>query len=194
MSDRTQTRIDFLIRSGLAANPDKLAWYRKVFADPEKSVKDFNLREPVGDVLERLLHLVFSDDVIYNRIRTLLLRRKSKSLSHKMSEESLLSLVEKSVEFDVPVDVLIDVYQRGFLEEGRNIPADQNAFNRVNSFLSGGKALELDRDILDEYFIDEETKKKKVYNPVLNTVSKVLKHSFSNPDKGKKPPVKKKKK
>lgn len=197
MNLRSNQRIDYLVRLGLVSEPEKLLWYRKVFQSPKQAVKEFNLRPYVGETLEGLVDLIFNDDLLYNRIRTLLSRKKMKTLPNNMTEDALRSLTEKSVEFDVPLDVLVDVYQRGFLEEGRQIGPDQNAFNRVNSFLQGGRALELDRDLLDEYFILEEEVKKatrKPIHPTIRTLNRVMRWSASNPDLKKKPKLKPKKK
>jgi hypothetical protein len=130
--------------------------------------------------------------MIYNRIKTLLTRRKMRDTPHNMTEDALKSLMEKTIEFDVPLDILIDVYQRGFMEEGRNISPDQNGFNRVNSFVSGGRALELDRDLLDEHY-SREIVEKRMPSPTRNTLSRIMKHSVSNPDKIIKPKKKPKK-
>lgn len=181
MSNNNQQKIDFLIKSGLGSDINKLPFYRKVLMQPEAAVKSYTIyREYITELLCHLVHFL-DDEVIYNRVRTLLIRRHHHH--HHMSEQALKALIEKAVEQDVPVDILIDVYQRGFLEEGRQIDPDQNGFNRVNSFLSGGKALDLDRDLLDEYYIEEESKdkkkkkKSKPYNPTLYTIAKVMKNS-----------------
>jgi hypothetical protein len=182
-NDQKTKKIDFLIKLGIG-DQEHLPYYREVLLDPEKAVRVVRCRDYVSKVLIRLVHMMTEDDILYNRIRSILLRKARKLMPENMSDHALKSLIEKSVESEVPVDVLVDVYQRGFFEEGRQIDPEQNGFNRVNSFLAGGKALDLDRDILDEYYITEQAKDKKKkprpYNPVLRTVSKVLKNSNLN--------------
>lgn len=183
-NDQKTKKIDFLIKLGLG-DQEHLSFYREVLLEPEKAVRDVRCRDYVSKVLVRLVHMMTEDDILYNRIRSILLRKARKLMPENMSDHALKSLIEKSIDSEVPLEVLVDVYQRGFFEEDRQIDPEQNGFNRVNSFLAGGKALDLDRDILDEYYIIEQTKKDKKkkprpYNPVLRTVSKVLKHSNLN--------------
>ena len=183
-----QSKIDVLIRL-IAARPEKLQYYRQIFSKPSQAIKDFNIRPYAGEVIDDLVDIILSDEVVYNRIRTILTRKKSKKSG--IHEDAMKSLIEKSVDRDVPIEVLVEVYNRGLYEEGKEIDAEQNAFNRVNSFLAGGKALDMDRDLLDQWYKEEsevevnEAAKKKKYNPLLHTVNRILKNSISNPDRGK---------
>jgi hypothetical protein len=190
-TDQQLKKVDILIKLGLG-DQEHLAWYRKVLLEPEAAVKDVRIRQYVSPVIVALVHMMMSDDILYNRVKALLMRKKKKQLPENLTDDAMKALVEKSAERDVPLDVLVEVYQRGFYEEGRDLDPDQNGFNRVNSFLSGGKALDLDRDLLDEYYSIEEaakaTGKKKPtrrYNPVLRVVGKILKASLVNVDNNK---------
>ena len=60
-----------------------------------------------------------------------------------------LSLYKKSKKSGYPINVLEEVYRRGLLSEQSNhAPSKKiNAFNRVNSFVAGGKAALLDEDL-----------------------------------------------
>jgi hypothetical protein len=74
--------------------------------------------------------------------------------NYELTSAELKSLQEKAIEHDLPVEDLETVYRRGVaawedLEE-TDLTFQQFAFNRVNSFLSGGAAYDLDYDIVLE--------------------------------------------
>lgn len=69
-----------------------------------------------------------------------------------LSGKQIQSLYKKSKNSGIPFDVLEQVYQRGYnswhpLHEET---AEQIAFNRVNSFVAGGAAIQLDYDLLED--------------------------------------------
>lgn len=61
------------------------------------------------------------------------------------------SLVKKSNKSGINVEILGEVYNRGWdaWDESMNISQSQFAFGRVNSFISGGQALEEDLDLME---------------------------------------------
>lgn len=63
-----------------------------------------------------------------------------------------LSLYKKSVNSGVPANILEEIYSRGLQtwNESFGSSPEQFAFDRVNSFISGGFATMLDEDLLDE--------------------------------------------
>ena len=63
-----------------------------------------------------------------------------------LSPKQILSLYKKSEYSHIPFDTLKEVYQRGYSES----LSEQVAFNRVNSFIYGGKAVELDEDLTEK--------------------------------------------
>ena len=63
-----------------------------------------------------------------------------------LSPKQILSLYKKSQYSEIPFDTLKEVYQRGYSES----LSEQVAFNRVNSFIYGGKAAELDKDLSEK--------------------------------------------
>lgn len=69
-----------------------------------------------------------------------------------ISEQEEHKLIENSEYFEIPVDILFEVYERGFLDwtDDKPVTPNQWAFARVNSFIHGGRALELDEDLLCE--------------------------------------------
>jgi len=60
-----------------------------------------------------------------------------------LTPKQVISLYKKSQYSEIPFDTLKEVYQRGYAES----LSEQAAFNRVNSFIYGGKAAELDEDL-----------------------------------------------
>jgi hypothetical protein len=79
-----------------------------------------------------------------------------------ISESAETSLKFKSFKTGVPYDVLAEVYQRGIADWNKidytTQTAQQWAFARVNSFVSGGKAFEMDSDLheqIQDLLLDE---------------------------------------
>lgn len=64
------------------------------------------------------------------------------ALSHKQA----LSLYKKSKQSGISFDVLEEVYRRGMHAH----QDEQQAFNRVNSFIAEGKAYEMDKDLVEK--------------------------------------------
>ena len=60
--------------------------------------------------------------------------------------KQILSLYKKSEYSGIPFDILKEVYRRGYTLS----LSEQIAFDRVNSFIYGGAAVELDKDLLEE--------------------------------------------
>ena len=66
-----------------------------------------------------------------------------------LTDKAKLSLYKKSQNSGYSIDILEEVYRRGhqcWTEEFGNNP-EQFAFERVNSFIAGGFAVELDEDL-----------------------------------------------
>lgn len=66
-----------------------------------------------------------------------------------LTTEQKLSLYKKSQKSGISTDVLEEVYRRGYIiwNESFGQTAEQFAFDRVNSFIAGGFAAELDEDL-----------------------------------------------
>jgi LysM repeat protein len=74
------------------------------------------------------------------------------SVETMLSDKAKLSLYKKSSNSDIPVSILEEVYRRGYTiwnDQFGGTP-EQFAFDRVNSFIAGGFAAQLDEDLLDE--------------------------------------------
>jgi hypothetical protein len=69
-----------------------------------------------------------------------------------LSDKAKLSLYKKSSNSGISVDILEEVYARGYRtwNESFGGTPDSFAFDRVNSFISGGFAVQLDEDLLTE--------------------------------------------
>lgn len=72
---------------------------------------------------------------------------------YKITEKELNYITEKSIESDIPIETLLEVFYRGVIDwsnkEDTSHSATQWGFNRLNSFISGGKALEEDIDLYE---------------------------------------------
>ena len=100
---------------------------------------------------------------IYNRVRQNELRRFSGVTSGKavkrapipivssldLSFKDCVSLTEKAQKHGIKTSIVMEVFRRGIDDwsEGLDVTKQQHAFARVNSFLAGGKAYELDKDL-----------------------------------------------
>jgi len=63
-----------------------------------------------------------------------------------LSPKQVISLFKKSEQSGIPFDTLREVYQRGYTQS----LSEQIAYNRVNSFISGGAAMEIDQDLIEK--------------------------------------------
>ena len=72
--------------------------------------------------------------------------------SVNLTDKAKLSLYKKSQNSGIPTSVLEEVYRRGYSiwDESFGGSAEQFGFDRVNSFIAGGFAMDLDEDLLDE--------------------------------------------
>lgn len=90
------------------------------------------------------------------RLRRAQMRKVTEELANiakneMISESALTKLYEKAESANVPYTLIESVFLRGFVESEDPSRREQTGFNRVNSFLAGGKAFELDRDLFEEY-------------------------------------------
>ena len=69
-----------------------------------------------------------------------------------LADKAKLSLYKKSVKSGIPAGILEEIYNRGYntWNPSFGYSPEQFAFDRVNSFISGGFAVHLDEDLLDE--------------------------------------------
>ena len=136
-ANRGIDKIDFLIKHGLGSDQSKLSYYRQIIQNPQNSAQSVVLRKYMAEVFDNLLDLVFSDSVVYNRIRQLLVAKGSKMAAMKPS--AFESLVQKYIPIadKVPFETIIEEYEIGYEDDTRplHLSREQYAFNRVNAFL-----------------------------------------------------------
>lgn len=135
-------KIDDLIQSGLG-DINRIAYYRVVMMDPHAGFYNTVYREYATDVYNKLLDYVLNDNQLYTRLRQLLLAEH-----HQISPRAFESLMTKSVENNIPLETLIEVYNRGYRNNNtKHLTNEQFAFNRVNSFINKGRAFNEDNDL-----------------------------------------------
>jgi len=163
-----QSQVDYILKMGLAGDKEKLNYYRRVIKNPKASFNEPILRPYAGGMLETLLNILFTDTQVWNRVKTILTRKKqnTRGLREEVSDSGLRSLIEKSLESEIPLEIILEVYSRG-----ANIGGEREGFGRVNSFIAGGKAIKLDEDLVATEPVIVEKKK----TNVLSTVKRVLK-------------------
>ena len=79
-----------------------------------------------------------------------------------LSNKAKLSLYKKSLNSGIGADILEEVYVRGYStwNESFHGTPEQFAFDRVNSFISGGFAQQLDQDLIENIDAEKITKNK----------------------------------
>jgi hypothetical protein len=63
-----------------------------------------------------------------------------------LTPKQTVSLYKKSKSSGIPLDTLEEVYRRGYAED----LSEQTGFNRVNSFIAGGAAADMDQDLVEK--------------------------------------------
>ncbi len=91
-----------------------------------------------------------------------------------LTNNAQLSLYKKSRNSGVSVDILEEVFYRGYAgwEDQHGGTAEQAGFNRVNSFIAGGYAADLDKDLSGKSEAPEV-----VENTTLHIVKRVIKEA-----------------
>ena len=97
-----------------------------------------------------------------------------------ISNKIKLSLYKKSVNTGIPANILEEVYKRGYSIWNRDFKGnpEQFAFDRVNSFIAGGFAADLDNDLIETNMdkptpsVDDISKK---FNLPLSKIKKAMK-------------------
>lgn len=138
-------RIDTLIQDGLGRNINKLPYYRIVMTDPHSGFYNTVYREYAVEIMNNLLNYVLNDNQMFQRLRQLL-QAEHPTISRRAFE----SLMTKSAQHDVPLETLIEVYERGYASNTtQHLTNEQYAFNRVNSYIAKGKAYTMDTDLTE---------------------------------------------
>lgn len=146
-----------LLRLGLVSSKD-LSQTQQAFKNMNVSASAPPYRDLIFDVTSKTLNMMLNDTILYNRF-LMLIQRQTMFEDHQLS--GLIKLSEKK---EVGLDLILEVYLRGALDwdESKNGDPNQYAFNRVNSFLSGGQAQQLDGDLLEDRVAPPKPVKSKV--------------------------------
>lgn len=150
LTEQYNEKMEKLLRLGLG-DKDKLNQFRQALKNPEQAGKYAVLRKHLLSMLDKLSDLVTDDPTVFQKSKAKLQKERDypeKKESDKV-EEALIRKADKS---GVPFEILAEVYNRGYASWDSSMKhnAEQNAFHRVNSYISGGKARELDSDIVTE--------------------------------------------
>lgn len=173
-------QIDRLIEAGLAPIK-KLAYARIVLSDVPTGIKSMVYRDLAISIFSKLTNFCLNDPVIFNRLIQLLGRK------HPMRSKAFEALIAKAGKSGIPLDVLIEVYERGMSETPPpHLSHEQYAFNRVNGFIAGGRVRELDYDLVEwlpadkmewgsDSLANEYRRDTPGQSKTLNTIRKVIK-------------------
>ena len=142
---KVNPKLDLLLRLGLV-DIDELQKYRRALRSSKKqALQSPEMRKKLADLLDKLLDYTVGDTQTYSRIRYRVQKASSESVD----------LSKKAEKSGIDVDILNAVFQREIVETN-----DINrAFDRVNSFIAGGKAAEMDKDLSEAI----ENKKGRIY-------------------------------
>ena len=150
LTEQYNEKMEKLLRLGLG-DKDKLNQFRQALKNPDQAGKYAVLRKHLIKMLDKLADLVTDDPTVFQKSKAKLQKERDypeKKESDKVEE----ALIRKSDKSGVPFEILAEVYNRGYASWNSSMKhnAEQNAFHRVNSYISGGKARELDNDIVTE--------------------------------------------
>lgn len=154
LTENLDSKIEKLIRIGLG-DKNQLNKVRMALSDTKAAANTVVLRKYIVDTLDKLMKLVTDDAVIYQRIVATLMKKRN------LKESAVsVALRRKSEKSGYDFNTLAEVYVRGMTTWNEDSNADpmQYAFNRVNSFVSGGKAMRLDEDLTHTARADKKAK------------------------------------
>lgn len=143
----TGRRFNTLLRFGLVPMKD-LPITKRTFKDLEKSGSNPELRKHIIAVVDKVLEYVMADDLLYRRMLLLL------HDDFLMKEDHRDALVKKSEKSGIAYQSLLEVFLRGLASSPiyGDKTAHQYAFDRVNSFVSGGNSRRsVDSDIWESF-------------------------------------------
>ncbi|SRR6266705_769294 len=159
--NRSMDKINFLIQNGLGSDVSRMSYYRQIIQNPQQAIQSVIMRKYAGEILNNLLGFVFSDSVMYNRLRQLLI--SSGKHMAKMKPSAFESIMTKALSNGVELETLIEVYEMGYEDEKRPtwLSKEQHAFNSVNSFIAGER-----KEIIKE-----------VTSPTVQTIRRIVKRT-----------------
>lgn len=148
LTEKLSDKMDKLLRLGLG-NPSKIRQYQQALEDPSGAMKYSAMREHIVDVLNKLVAIIEGDSAIYQRIYDSLTKRLRNPAKPSVAYQTLR---KKAMKESIDYPVLAEVYLRGVNSWTPKsiLTVEQYAFNRVNSFVHGGKAAQLDEDLMKD--------------------------------------------
>jgi hypothetical protein len=127
-------KLDLLLRLGLSDAEDLQKYRRALRSSKKAALQSPEMREKLADLLDKLIDLTTQDPATYSRVR------------YRVQTKEAYALLNKAEKSGVDVDIIFEVFARGY-EQNEDI---NEAFNRVNSFIAGGKAAEMDKDLSEK--------------------------------------------
>ena len=127
-------KLDLLLRLGLSDAEDLQKYRRALRSSKKAALQSPEMREKLADLLDKLIDLTTQDPATYSRVR------------YRVQTKEAYALLYKAEKSGVDVDIIFEVFARGY-EQNEDI---NEAFNRVNSFIAGGKAAEIDSDLSEK--------------------------------------------
>ncbi len=121
---------------------------KRAFKDLKNAAPNPELRKHILSVTDKVLEYVMNDDLLYRRMLLLLHNE------FLFSEDQRDALLKKAQKHGIEYGTLLEVYMRGLVcspIHGEKT-AQQHAFDRVNSFISGGASQKtMDSDIWESH-------------------------------------------
>ena len=133
---KTNPKLDLLLRLGLADGEELQKYRRALRTSKKQALQSPEMRKKLADLLDKLIDLTTGDAAIYSRARTKIVTTKE-----------AYSLLRKSEMSGIDADIIAEVYVRGLNEHDGDSAL---AFDRVNSFISGGMASLIDGDLAEK--------------------------------------------
>lgn len=121
----TTSEVDWLINHGLG-HKDKITFYRRAIQDPKGSIQNPTYRPYVGEIAARLFDIIWSDNQMYSRLKTLLQMKYHGDVDNDR-------YVYEDEEEDDPED---DKKKKDGEEEEQN---ESVSFSRISNMLRKGK-------------------------------------------------------
>src|SRR5262249_21121790 len=141
--------IDQLVEAGLAPIK-KLPYARIVLSDVQQGITSMVYRNLAIEMFSKITNYILNDQILYQRLRQLL-------MNDHFSSRAFEALIKKADKAGLSLDVILEVYERGMKDTSHpHLTREQNALNRVDSFIAGGLARKLDADLIEDTPSDRE--------------------------------------
>lgn len=133
-SRKTNQKLDLLLRLGLADGSELQKYRRALRSSKKQALQSPEMRKKLADLLDKLIDLTTQDPTTFSRVR------------QRVMTKEAMSLLNKAEVSGIDISILGEVFVRGY----KNNEDINEAFNRVNSFIAGGRAVEMDSDLSEK--------------------------------------------